>query len=484
MKLSEIIIGDETARVYGERDIEIENLTKDSRVFRKNGLFFCLNGKTHDGADYVKEAINNGAVAIVTENVLPLNVTQVVVKNAREAFSEYSAAFYGNPQKRLKIIAVVGTNGKTSVSRLIYKGLVYAKKSAAVVGTLGAEFNGEVVDTNMTTPDPDVLFSLLKKFSDGGAKYVVMELSAHAIYLKKTAPIEFEAVVFTNVSQDHLDYFESYQDYVATKKSAFSDSGKYFVVNSDDGLGREIYAENPKKTLRYGVYELADVFAVGVKEGLDGVEFVLNGGGILRCVNSKLLGEFNVYNLLATYGTLYLCGIKAETLVNYISNASPIEGRMEYVSEYNGGKIFVDYAHTPDGLNKSLSFLASTAIGKTIAVFGAGGDRDRGKRSLMGMVVGEIADYAVITSDNPRSEDPLFIATEIESGLKRVTDCYQIELDRYEAVKKGIKRLNYGDVLLIAGKGSETTQIIGDVSYKFSDKEAVKKIIKELNSVQ
>lgn len=482
MKLSEIIIGDETARLYGEKDIEIENLTKDSRVFRKNGLFFCLNGKKSDGADYVKEAINNGAVAIVTENVLPLNVTQVIVSSAREAFSKFSAAFYGNPQNRLKIIAVVGTNGKTSVSRLIYNGLNYSKKSAAVIGTLGAEYNGEVIDTNMTTPDPDVLFGLLKRFSDRGAKYVVTELSAHAIYLKKTAPINFEAVILTNVSQDHLDYFESYQDYVATKKSAFSDNGKYFIVNSDDALGREIYAENPKKTLRYGVYDTADVFAVGVKEGLDGVEFVLNGGGILRCVDTKLLGEFNVYNLLATFCALYLCGIKAESVVNYISNASPIEGRMEYVTDYNGGKIFVDYAHTPDGLNKSLSFLASTATGKLIVVFGAGGDRDRKKRPLMGAVVGEIADYAFITSDNPRSEDPFAIANEIAVGLKSVTDFYQIELDRYKAIKKGIERLNYGDVLLIAGKGAEKTQIIGDTAYEFSDKTAVNEIIAELNS--
>ncbi len=481
MKLSEIIKSDKSAYIYNARETEIQSLTKDSRVTSNKGLFFCLEGNSLSGGDYVDEAVKNGAVAIVTEKFIDnVSVPQVIVKNARRSYARFSSAFYGYPEKGLKIIAVVGTNGKTSVSRVLYQALNLAGKRAAVIGSLGAEYDGKVYYEGMTTPDPEIFFKLLKDFKDDGAEYAVTELSAHAVYLYKTEPVKFECMVFTNCTHDHLDYFGTFDRYKAVKKSAFSSSSRYFVVNADDDLGREIYEENPKKTLTYGLYHPSDVFAIEIQESLDGIKFVVNMFDMVYKVSSNLLGEYNVSNLLAACSVMFLCGIKPSDTVKYISEVKPIKGRTEYVGEYRGGKIYVDYAHTPDGLNKSLSFLASTAEGETIVVFGAGGERDRLKRPLMGKIAGDIAKLTVITADNPRGEDVNKIIEEIQSGIEQTSAKYIIEPDRYLAIKKGIENLSAGDVLLIAGKGAETTQELALETVYFSDEAAAKRAIKEL----
>lgn len=481
MKLTKIIKSDKSAYIYNARETEIQSLTKDSRVTTNKGLFFCLEGNSLSGRDYVDEAVKKGAVAIVTEKVVKnISVPQIIVEDARKSYALFSSAFYGYPEKSLKIIAVVGTNGKTSVSRILYQALNSAGKRAAVIGSLGAEYEGKVYYEGMTTPDPEIFFKLLKDFKDSGAEYVITELSAHAVYLKKTEPIKYECTVFTNCTHDHLDYFGTFEKYKEVKKSAFSSSSRYFMVNSDDELGREIYAENAKKTLTYGLYHPSDVFAIEIQESLEGVKFVVNMFDMVYKVSSYLLGEYNVYNLLAACSVMFLCGIKPSDIVKYIGEVKPIRGRMEYVGEYRGGKIYVDYAHTPDGLNKSLSFLASTADGKTIVVFGAGGERDRLKRPLMGKIAVDIADFTIITSDNPRSEDVNKIIEEIKSGIKQTSAKYIIEPDRYLAIKKGTEYLTAGDVLLIAGKGAETTQELPKDTIYFSDKEAVMRAIGEL----
>lgn len=483
MKLSEILKDFKSVKVYSDfSDLEIENLTKDSRVKVKNGLFFCLRGRNFDGHNFAEEAVKNGSVAVVTEKFMPkIGCAQIVCDDVRLAYSYLSAAFYGNPQKKLKIIGVVGTNGKTSVASIIRDILNAAEKPCASIGTLGVKSPFGKFESTLTTPDPENLFEILSELYKAGIKYVAMELSAHAIALKKAAPINYESMIFTNCTRDHLDYFTDFYSYRAVKKSAFNNSARFFVVNADDELGREIYSENPKKTLTYGVNEPCDVFAMEITESLNQTTFVLNAFDMVYALRSNLLGEFNVYNLLSAVCAAFLCGIKPEKIVKYIDKIPVVKGRMEQVASINGAKIFVDYAHTPDGLNKSLSFLSVVTENDAYLLFGAGGNRDAEKRPLMGKIAGDIADFTVITSDNPRDEDENDIISDIEKGIKEVTDNYIIIPDRKKALYYAITKLNKGDTLLVAGKGAETYQEVKGEKFYFSDEEEIKNIVKSLN---
>lgn len=480
MKLSEIVKGVKNIKLYPSgADVEISTITKDSRVKVSCGLFFCLRGKDYDGHNFAEESVNNGAVAIVTEKFLPkIKCVQVVVSDVRLCFSLFSASFYNNPQRKMKIIGVVGTNGKTSVANILCDILNFAGKKTACIGTLGVKTPSGSYPSNLTTPDPDFLFKSLNMLALDQTEYVIMELSAHAIWLRKAEAIDFECLIFTNCTHDHLDYFADFSSYREVKKSAFNKHARFFVVNADDLLGREIYETNPKKTLSYGVYNPSDVFAMEIAETLNGTSFLLNAFDMVYAVKTNLLGEFNVLNLLSAVCAGFLCGIKLEKIVKYIESLSCIPGRMEYVGEKNGGKIFIDYAHTPDGLNKSLSFLSSTTERKTYVVFGAGGERDSKKRPKMGKIAGDIADFSIITTDNPRNEDENDIIKDIEDGIKTVTSKYKIIPDRKEAVFYGINLLNKGDALLVAGKGVEEYQEIKGEKIYFSDKKTILEALK------
>lgn len=484
MKLNEILKDFKSAKVYSDfPDLEIENLTKDSRVKVKNGLFFCLRGRNFDGHNFAEEAVKNGAVAIVTEKFMPkISCAQIVCSDVRLAYSYLAAAFYENPQKKLKIMGVVGTNGKTSVASIVRDILNAAEKPCASIGTLGVNSPLGKFDSALTTPDPENLFKILSTLYKSGIKYVVMEVSAHAIALRKVAAINYESMIFTNCTRDHLDYFTDFYGYRSVKKSAFNNRARFFIVNADDELGREIYSENPKKTLTYGVNEPCDVFAMEITESLNQTTFVLNAFDMVYALRTDLLGEFNVYNLLSAVCAAFLCGIKPEKIVKYIDKIPVVKGRMEEVASINGARIFVDYAHTPDGLNKSLSFLSAATKNYAYLLFGAGGNRDADKRPLMGKIAGEIADFTVITSDNPRDEDENGIICDIEKGIKEVTDKYIIIPDRKKALYYAIEKLSEGDALLVAGKGAETYQEVKGEKLYFSDEEEIKNIVKSLNS--
>ena len=479
MKLSEITNSLKNVKIYPvNADVEISGVAHYSSSVKQGDLYFCLRGENSDGHKFADVAVKNGASAIVTEKLLPkLDCAQVLCEDTRLAYSFFSAAFYKNPQKNLKIIGVVGTNGKTSTVKIIKDILTAHGKPTASIGTNGVEWGNNFLPSLLTTPDPNDLFCLLARLKEDGILYVVTELSAHAIWLKKAAAINFECLVFTNCTHDHLDYFTDFESYRNVKKSAFSKNARFFVVNADDALGREIYDENSKKTVTYGIYSPSDVFAVNVKESLNGLSFIINMFDMIYKVKSKLYGEFNAYNLLGAACACFLLGIKPEKIVKYIGNVTGAEGRMQCVAEYNGAKIFVDYAHTPDGLDKSLSFIASVTEGQTFVVFGCGGDRDRKKRPLMGKIAGDIMDNVIITSDNPRSEDANEIIAEIEKGVKEVRNDYVKIPDRYHAINYAVKRLCKGDTLIITGKGAENYMETNGEKIEYSDKEAVKKAI-------
>jgi len=470
MLLSKLTSG-RNAVIMGE-DRDIKTCYSYSKKKVEDGLFFCLDGGRLSGADFVDEAEKFGAVAVVTNKPLKTPLTQVIVDDVRAEYSALCAAFYGNPQKSLKIIGVVGTNGKTSTCSIVEKIFSCAGEKIGNIGTNGCFFEGERTEGGLTTPDPEVFFRVIKDMLDRGAKYVVTEVSAHAIKLKKLSVIDFDTLIFTNCTEDHLDYFQDMQSYSAVKRSIFTDKTEHIIVNGDDALGRDI-AAGIASSVTYGIFEPSEVFAAVIKENKTRTTFVLNIFDELYDVNTKLLGLFNVYNVLAAVTCAFVHGIAAEVALSALRTMSAVSGRMERVAKINGGDVYVDYAHTPDGLEKSLLYLRKVTRGDLIVVFGCGGDREKQKRPLMGRTAGDIADLVIITSDNPRFEDADLIITQIENGAREATDDYVCIKDRRAAIDYALRALKDGDTLLIAGKGAENYQEIMGVKKYFSDKDIV-----------
>lgn len=470
MKLSEILKNVVTKEFCEQ---EIKSICCDSNLVEAGSMFFCLKGENHNGEDFAAQAVEKGAVCVVSENKLEINALNIVVDDARVALSLCSANFYGNPQRDLKIIGVVGTNGKTSTTKIIQAIMSQAMIPCGVIGTLGVSFEGKNYESKLTTPDPLELFRHLSELKKLGAKVVVMEVSAHAIALKKVAGIKFETLVFTNCTQDHLDYFKDFENYKSVKKSIFKkEFANNIVVNTDDRLGVEILNEI-QGVVSYAIKNPADVFAVNQRIGINGSSFVVNIFDEIYDVKTKLVGSFNVYNVLAGMTTAKLMGISLEIMVKAIKKLQPVSGRMEKVAVYNGGCVFVDYAHTPDGLEKALLSLRKVTKNNLYVVFGCGGNRDSSKRQIMGRIAGDLADFSIITSDNPRFEDSYKIISQIESGLRESSLDYICIENRKKAIIYGLKLIGVGDNLLIAGKGAENYQEIMGVFHEFSDKGVV-----------
>lgn len=460
-------------------DKEISVCYSYSKKRVENGLFFCLDGKRLSGGDFVDEAEKFGAVAVVAETPLNTKLTQVIVGDARAAYAKMTAAFYGDPQNGLTVIGVVGTNGKTTTANIIREIFAASGKRFASVGTDGVTFGGSVKKTDLTTPDPEDLYKIFADLVSGGADGVVMEVSAHAIALKKVAPIRFSALVFTNCTEDHLDYFSDFAEYKRVKSSIFTSAENCaFIVNGDDPLGRQLSAELPS-AVTYGIYEPSDVFATLIRHRLTKTTYVLNIFDDVYEVTTGLVATFNVYNQLAAMTCAYLLGVKAWVAVAAVRAMPVVAGRMEHVAKIRGGDVFVDYAHTPDGLEKSLLFLRKVTKGNLIVVFGCGGDRDKTKRPLMGKTAGDIADFVVVTNDNPRFEDADAIIAEVAAGVREATMDYITIKDRAQAIEYAVGMLGASDALLIAGKGAEDYQEVMGVKHDFSDRLVVLELAKK-----
>jgi len=485
MKAEEIITKLKAEKTYGHAEGDITDVCSDSRLAKEGCLYVALKGGKADGNSFIEEAVNAGAKAVIFEGELPTELNKkamssrrtlyIKVAEARKAASVIASSFYGDPSEKLKIIGITGTNGKTTVANMLCFLLNRAGKSAAVMGTLGINFAGKSMPTNLTTPDPVYMNYAFKKMVESGVEYCVMECSAHALYYDKEFCICYEAVIFTNLTQDHLDFFKDMRSYGEAKaKLFFERKARYKIINADDEFGMDM-SRRIEGAYTYGMENPSDAFAIIEDASPFGTTAVLNLSDELCYARINLIGRFNVYNVLAVAACAFNMGLSLEDIAAGIREFKGVKGRLTRAATYNGGEIFVDFAHTPDSLKNAIFTLREICDGKLTVAFGCGGDRDQKKRPLMGKIATSLADCSIITTDNPRSEEPYEIMRQIEKGV--VNDKYVMIERREEAIAYGIKNLGNGDILLIAGKGAEDYQEILNVKYPYSDFAAIKNII-------
>ncbi len=484
MRLSKLADAIENGEIIfdGEWEREISVLSVDSRKRIKNGLFFCIKGENTDSHLLAEEAVEKGAVAVVTERRLSVNVPQILVKDTRKTLAQLSSVFYGEPSKRLKVIGITGTNGKTTTSYMLSSIFKAAGKSVGVIGTLGVRYGRKSYSSDLTTPDPIALQSTLADMLMCGVEYAIMEVSAHALYYNKTAGVEFAACIFTNLTQDHLDFFENMSAYKSAKEELFLPKNcPIAVLNGDDEAGREFGKRRDEsvKTHYYGLQTPCDAFAIVTDENLYGSECLLNIDDKLSRISLSMVGRHNIYNALAAATCACALGVSVHALSAGLTEIQGVDGRLEHAGNYRGGEIFVDFAHTPDGLGKSLDALRPHCKGRLITLFGCGGNRDKSKRPLMGEVVAKKSDFAVLTSDNPRYEDPLDIISGIEKGYRRFSVRYVVVPDRKRAIEYALEFLKKGDILLVAGKGGEDYQEVMGIKYPFNDQDIIEKLLEK-----
>lgn len=468
MLLKKLLNGLST-EITGDDEVEIKGIKTNSEEVEQGDCFICLAGTKSDGHDFADEAVAKGAAAVICENDYA-NPMTVVVKtdSTRRAYSVTEANLYANPAESLKIIAVVGTNGKSTTAYLIKELLERNGKKCGLIGTMYYEYNGKRIASSLTTPDPGELQKLFREMVDEGVEYAVMEVSAHAIYLEKLYKIKSEISVFTNLSQDHLDFFGNMSDYAACKKSYFcKENTKLAVVNADDALGLEIAREEKIPVITYGLENPSDAFAINVTSCPDGESFVANVMDDILDIHTRLFGKFNVYNLLAALAVVKKIGLTNAQIMQTVGDIPSPEGRFN-VMRKDGVTYVVDFAHTPDGLFNLLKEGRSMTKDRVITVFGCGGDRDVTKRPIMGKIASEMSDIVILTSDNPRTESREGIAADVLAGVNPKGKLY-VELDRAKAIGLSIELARKGDVVFIAGKGSENYIDENNVKTPYSD---------------
>ncbi len=485
MKLDELIEHLDYKDLVNFKNINITGISYNSKTTKNGDIFVCLVGEHTDGHEFVQSALENGAVALLTERKLDnVNVPQVIVSSTRRKIADIADRFYSSPSKGINLIGITGTNGKTTVTHLIQKIFEENNQKCALIGTLGYKLssNGEYRDAKHTTPQAPELQATLRMIKDvEKIDNVVMEVSSHALEQNRTGGCEFNGAVLTNLTQDHLDYHITMDNYFDAKAILFKNlpQGAFAVINSDDKYGERFLNTVPDgvKKYTYGVKTHADVMAKDINFSLNGAEFTLCENGREHKVNLHLNGMFSVYNVLAAVTASLALGIDIEISLKALQNVKGVAGRFEVVVKKP--LVIVDYAHTPDGLENVLKSAReiTPADGKLICIFGCGGDRDATKRPKMGAIAQKLADKIIITSDNPRSEDPQVIITDIIAGLLSVdTENVIVEPDRGAAISLLRGVANNNDVVVIAGKGHEDYQILKDKTIHFDDREEARKV--------
>lgn len=468
--------------INGSADIEITSISYDSRKVTENSMFICINGANVNGHDYIKEAIKKGALAIVIEEELQLKnekITVIKVENSKITLASLANLFYKEPSKDISLVGVTGTNGKTTVIHYIKNILEANKKRTAIIGTLGYEFENKeasIQKINPTTPEALELQGLFREFIDMGAENVIMEVTSSALAKYRVEHCDFNVGVFTNLSQDHLDEHGTMENYKNEKIKLFRKCS-LGIINTDDKVAEEIMEKATCNILTYGIKKDADIMATEIKYKNNSVEFKVNFNDTSEKVEVNIPGKVTVYNTLAAIGACLGLGMNINDIVSSLSNLKYVPGRLEMVKNNANKNIIVDYAHTPDALERLLMMARETTGGRLVTVFGCGGDRDKTKRKIMGMAAGILSDYCIITSDNPRTEEPESIIEDVEEGMENINSTYEKIVDRRKAIEKGLKLLKEDDLLIIAGKGHEDYQIIGQEKIHFDDREVVKEIL-------
>ena len=486
MKLKNMLIGLEGLKAKGDLDKEIVGIESNSNNIKDNYMFVAIKGFSADGHDYIETAIKNGATAVVIEDGVDLksikvteNVTLIVAKDTREFLAISASNFYDNPSSKFKLIGITGTKGKTTSTFMIKEILEKAGKKVGLIGTIAIYINGEKIkDSDRTTPEGLELQKLFAKMVEEGVEYVVMEVSSQSLKLHRVDGCEFDYVAFTNFSEDHISEKEhpNIDDYFNSKLKLFNMCKNGFV-NIDDLQGAKIPAMFPDSEItRYGIDNSGDFLAKDITVTNSYVDFRAKLTDRNDRVKVDIPGRFTVYNALLAIAICKKIGIDAEIIKQALLNIK-VPGRSEMVNNKLEIPIMIDYAHSPESLQNILKAVKSYTRGRVISVFGCGGDRDSHKRPIMGEISGKIADYTIITSDNPRTEDPQAIVDQIEEGIKKTKGKYEVIIDRKEAIKKAIKIASKADIIVLAGKGHEPYQEINGEKYDFDERKIVKDLI-------
>ncbi len=469
---------------HGSQDTVIDRVTLDSRQIVQNTLFIAQRGETVDGHSYIPQAVDQGATVVVCEYLpdsLEDHIAYIIVSDSHAAAGNIAAWFYDFPTNDLTVVGITGTNGKTTVATLLWQSLRLLGKKTGLVSTVSYWIDDTEFPSTHTTPDAVSLQKLFRDMRDAGCTHVVMEVSSHAVVQKRIAGISFHVGIFTNLTQDHLDFHKTMENYSNAKRSFFSSLSVDAIVitNSDDSYGEIMISDSQAKQVRYSIEHDADYVARDIALGTGGTTFTING----EPVHSQLIGTFNLSNSLAVYAALCELGYDQKNIIDLFPKLLPPPGRFEIIRGPGDRVGIVDYAHTPDGLEKLLTTLHDLKRSDTslIAVFGCGGNRDTGKRPQMGAIAVRYADHVIITSDNPRNENPEVICRDIEQGIVGPTN-YEVIVDRADAIARAIAISKPGDTIAVAGKGHEQYQITGEQKLHFSDQEVLQEYFEKIKT--
>lgn len=453
-------------------DTEITGIAYNSRNVMPGNIFVCIKGYETDGHKYAQDAVNNGAAIVVAQDKIDVDVPVWYVENSRRTIAELACEFYGNPSKKFKLVGVTGTNGKTTITYLVKSILDEAGKCVGIIGTNQNIIGDKVLltqSTTPTTPNSLELQQLFAEMAQSEAEYVVMEVSSHALELDRVYGCHFDVGIFTNLTQDHLDFHKTMENYLNAKAKLFNlcDKG---VVNYDDDGGKKIAENASCEMLTVGLGGDCGLRAENIRISARGTDFDMIYRGETYPIHIQIPGKFSVYNAICAAGAALELGIEPETIRRGLAAATGVTGRVEVVPTDTDYTVIIDYAHTPDGLENIIKCVKEFAEGRVITLFGCGGDRDNTKRAVMGEIAGKYSDFSIITSDNPRTENPEKIVAQIEEGMKRTDGEYTVITDRREAIAYALDNAEKGDAIILAGKGQETYQIIGKEKFDFDER--------------
>ncbi len=488
MKVSHWLASFPALELSGKIDLEVGEIVSDSKKASPGSLFVALRGTRQDGHRFIPEAVERGAVAVVLEEPIPgecehkdPSVTYIRVEDTRHALSHLASTFFENPTDRLRLIGITGTNGKTTTAFLVQSLLEHAGLKTGLLGTIAYHLGGRSVEARQTTPGSLELQELFSEMRSSDVTHVAMEVSSHALDQGRVAGCRFDTAVFTNLSQDHLDYHGTMEAYFASKQKLFDLTEGTRIMNIDDPWGRTLKERLSSRCWGFAIQEKADFYPEKVVSGMDGIQMVVQTPVGEIELTSPLVGKYNIYNLLAAVAVGVSVGLSKEAIAGGVAGMKGVPGRFEKIDLGQDFVVLVDYAHTPDALERLLQAVIALFSGRIITVFGCGGDRDRGKRGQMGEISTRLSDKTIITSDNPRTESPFGIIQEVEAGVQVLqagsARDYEIIPDRKEAIAHAIGLAEKDDVVVIAGKGHEDYQLIGHERLSFDDREVVRGLL-------